>query len=213
MGLEAAPIKNMPSIFELAQRKNGNFRKSSPRMWMECNYEPVAKTADGSVWQIRGQGVKTLTEDGFFNKDGKAVDRKGKTNKFAKAWADSMTKRYDELSAQEPVFRDLRNLMDLSVAAAIISRENLLQKANLDIPTIASKQSFVSVPSMNVPKTVPSQCGFVRMGRDWVVSVSGGVQVDSWTVAANTKAVDSIAQIRETAMTSQSDRWWWNSSN
>jgi len=213
MGLEEAPIADMPSVIEMARRKNASFKNSSPRFWMECNYQPVAKSPDNTIWQIRGQGVRALTEDSFFDANGESVRKQGKTNKFAKSWAESMTARYDELSQQEPVFRDLRNLMDLSVVAAIIAREDLLEKVGLDIPTIASKQSYVSVPSLNVPKSVPSQCGFVQFRNSWVVSVSGGVQVDSWAVAANTQEVASVSKIRENAVTPTAERWWWNSTN
>ena len=212
MGLEDAPIADFPSVIEMARRKNAKFDNSSPRFWMECNYQPVAKSTDNTVWQIRGQGVRALTEDSFFDNEGKSVRKVGKTNKFANAWAEQMTKRYDELSQKEPVFRDLRNLMDLSVVSAIIARERLLEKVNLAIPTIASKQSPVSLRSLNVPKTVPSQCGFVQFKNSWVVSVSGGVQVDSWAVAANVEEVASVSKIRKNAMT-DTDRWWWNSSN
>ncbi len=213
MGLEEAPIADMPSVLELARRKDAGFRKMAPRFWMECNYEPVAKTGDNLVWQIRGQGVRTLTEDSFFNEKGEAVEKVGKVNKFAKQWADTMTERYEALSKADPVFRDLRNLMDVSVVAAIIARENLLQEVGLEIPTITGKDSFVSVPSLNVPKTVPTQCSFVHLSRSWLVTASGGVQVDSWGVAAKTEQVDTIAKARQIAMNKTADRWWWNSTN
>ena len=213
MGLEDSPVKNLPSVIEMARRKNANFKGSSPRFWMECNYQPVATNNDNTVFQIRGQGVKALTEDSFFNKDGQSVRRKGKTNKFAKQWADQMTKRYDELSKEEPIFRDLRNIMDLSVVAALISRENLLERASLEIPAIQSKESYVSVPAVNVPKSVPSQCGFVKFRNSWVVSVSGGVQVDSWAVASNLQTVANVAEAQENAAKRTTNRWWWNSTN
>jgi hypothetical protein len=213
MGLEDAPVADMPSVLELARRKDAGFRKMAPRFWMECNYEPVAKTGDNLVWQIRGQGVRTLTEDSFFNEKGQAMENVGKVNKFAKKWADTMTERYEELSKADSVFRDLRNLMDLSVIAAIIARENILEEVGLEIPTITGKDSFVSIPSLNVPKTVPTQCSFVHLSRSWLVTASGGVQVDSWGVAAKTEQVDSISKARQIAMNKTVDRWWWNSAN
>jgi hypothetical protein len=210
MGLEQSPIEDFPSMLELARRKDARFTTAAPRFWMECNYEPVAKAEDNSVWQIRGTGVKTLTEDQYFDKDGQRKS-KGKTNKFAKAWADGMTDRFDELSNAEPVFRELRNIMDMSVAAAIIEQEGLLTQVDLALDSIAGqKEQMVSTPVWNVPTTVPAQCSFVRLSRSWIVTASGGVQVDSWSVASNSEVVPAIAKIGTTAMDRTAERWWWN---
>ena len=210
MGLEAAPIDDFPSLLELAQRKDARFKSAAPRFWMECNYEPVAKAEDNSVWQLRGTGVKALTENDYYNADG---ERKatGKTNKFAKQWADSMTERFDELAQAEPVFRELRNLMDMSVAAAIIEQQGLLGQVSLELSNIAgSSETPVSVPVWNVPTTVPPQCSFVQLSRSWLVTASGGCQVDSWAVAENTEVVPAITDVAANAMTRTADRWWWN---
>lgn len=210
MGLEEAPIAKFPSMLEMARRRDAGLKNAAPRFWMECNYEPVAKNEDGSVWQIRGQGVKTLTEEQYFSKDGKRKAA-GKTNKFAKAWADSMTERFEELATAEPVFRELRNIMDMSVAAAIIEQEGMLSQVNLTLDNIAGQsEQMVSLPAWNVPQTVPAQCSFVRLSRSWIVTASGGVQVDSWAVASNSEVVSEVGSIGATAMDRTADRWWWN---
>ncbi len=207
MGLDAAPIENMPSLLEIVKNNNATLRNASPRFWMECNYEPVAVNEDNTIWQIRGQGVKTLTEDGFFNRDGE-VETRGTTNKFAQQWADSMTERFEELSAADPSLRELRNLMDMSVIGAIIAREGLLERAGLEIPMLAGT---IETPSWNVPKTVASQCSFIQLRNAWMVTASGGVQVDSWSVAENLEAVTETAEIFQVAANrTAGDRWWWN---
>ena len=213
MGLEEAPIKKFPSMLEMARRKDARFNTAAPRFWMECNYEPVAKSDDNLVWQIRGTGVKTLTEEQYFNKDGERKSA-GKPNKFAKAWADAMTERFDELAAAEPVFRELRNVMDMSVAAAIIEREGLLNQVELNIDRIAgNREQLVSLPAWNVPQTVPAQCSFVQLTRSWIVTASGGVQVDSWSIAANAEVVPEVSKIGMIAMDRTAERWWWNATN
>ena len=210
MGLEQSPIDDFPSLLEIARRKDARFKNAAPRFWMECNYEPLAKNADGTVFQIRGSGVKALTEDQYFDKDGNR-EAKGKTNKFAKAWADAMTERFDELAVAEPVFRELRNIMDMSVAAAIIEQNRLAAMANLELPNIAgTAEQFVSIPAWNVPTTIPAECSFVHLSRSWLVTASGGVQVDSWAVASDSEVVDTVGKVAEVAMTRTAERWWWN---
>ncbi len=212
MGLESAPIANMPSLLEILKKNNSRSKTLAPRFWMETSYQPVAKSQDAKVFQLRGQGVKTLTEDSFFNQDGKA-QQTGKTNKFAQQWADSMNDRFEELSKAQPVFRELRNLMDMTVVAAIIEREGMLEKVGLDIPGIKGHQNVALIPERNVPKTVPAQCSFVNIRGNWMVTASGGVQVDSWAVAENTEIVKELGSVSATANKQTADRFWWNAAN
>ena len=142
MGLEAAPVKNFPSLMEMAQQAKAKRMAASPRFWMECDYQPLAKSADNLVWQIRGSGVKTLTENDRYTEDGKAV-RTGQQNRLAKKWADMMTERYDELADAEPVFRELQNLMDLSVAAAIIRKYDMASQVGAELPTMTGSTQTV----------------------------------------------------------------------
>lgn len=212
MGLEKSPIDNFPSVMEIAKNSRARNMKSSPRFWMECNYDPIAVSEDGNVWQIRGQGVKTLTDESHFDRDGKASNS-GKQNRFAKQWAESMTERFEELADAEPVFRELRNVMDMSVVAAIIKREQLAKQVGLETPAILGLTNAVVTPSLSVPKTVPTQCSFIRVANSWLVSASGGVLLDSWGVAANTESVAELATIEKLALNRTSDAWWWNAAS
>jgi hypothetical protein len=208
MGLEESPIDGLPSFMEIAVSKNAKRIRSAPRFWMECNYEPVAKSADGTVWQIRGQGVKTMTQESHFDKDGKRSTTK-KQNRFAVQWAESMTEKFEELSAADPAFAELRNVMDMSVIAAIIKGERLAESVDLEMPEILGMSNAVATPSWTVPKTVSTECSFVKLSGDWLVSASGGIQLDSWGVAENTETVGELAKLA-TKATPNKDRWWWN---
>ena len=212
MGLEPSPIKNFPSFMEMVQKSNVKNMTAAPRFWMECNYDPIAKSEDGNVWQIRGTGVRTLTEESKFEKSGKRSTT-GKQNRFAAKWAESMTERFEELSQAEPAFRELRNVMDLSVVAAIIKREQLNDKVGLEIPAILGLTDAALTPSRAVAKVIPTQCSFVRIANSWLVSASGGIQLDSWGVAANTETIVAVAEVAQTVMNKSSDNWWWNSAS
>lgn len=207
MGLEAAPIDDFPSILEMAQKKDANhIGNMAPRFWMECNYEPIARNQEGTIWQIRGQGVKTMTEEQFVDRNGQ-FKKADKPNKFAQQWAETMTRRFEELSQAEPVFRELRNLMDMSVVAALISKEGLLDKAQIQIPCLDGSNQYVSTPSWQTPKTVPTSCSFVQTSRSWIVTASGGVLVDSWAVASQVEVSTAASTV---SLTRNADRWWWN---
>lgn len=204
MGFEKAPVADLPSVMEMAAKKNA--RLDAPRFWMECNYQPVARSEDGTVWQIRGQGVKALTEESLFNRQGQKTTT-GKSHPLAAEWAKGMTEKFNQLAAAEPCFRELRNVFDLTVVAALISREGLIEKAGLNLQTILDSTTL-ALPSWNVPKTVPTQCSYVKSSNSWLVSASGGVQLDPWGVAQQQETVAQLNQIAAT--TPAENQWWWN---
>ena len=211
MGLEASPLKKLPSMMEVINKRKLRVNRSAPRMWMECSYEPVAKDADGTVWKLSGQGVRTQTEDTKFAADGSKV-RGGSKMAVAEAWAKNMTKHYDELSAKEPVFRDLRNVMDMSVVAAIIRNEDLTGRVGLELDMIVGNK--IQTPSYEVPEAIPTQLSYVHSNTTgYTVQVSGGVLLDSWSVAQNTIVKPEVASVAAIATVPTANRWWWNAKN
>lgn len=206
MGLEQTP-EYLPSLLAMAQQKDAQFRMA-PRFWMECSYDAIGVSDDGRVHQLKGQGVKCLTEESHFDKDGNRT-RAGKANKLAQKWADSMTANYERLSQDEPVFRELRNLMDLSVVAALIERDQLTEKVGLDIPAIKG-ETMVSTPRYPAPQQVPAQCSFVRLSRSWLVTASGGVDVNVFAVLDQTQRDPKLGELAVAVTKRTADRWWWN---
>lgn len=200
MGLEPAPVF-LPSLLAVAQQNDVVLRKMSPRFWMEANYEPIAVSTDKKVWKLNGQGVCTKTME--------EVNGREKANKYARAWASKMTKEFDNLAQVQPVFRELRNLMDISVVAAIIAREQLFDKVGLQAPAI-NGYDMISIPKWNVPEKVPTQCSYARLTRAMLVTTSGGVTIRSWSVASNTVADSKLGSLSQEADKNRADHWWWN---
>src|SRR6185436_1553054 len=120
----------------------------------------MAASKDGLAWELRGPGVKAMTEDEVITADGKRVAQ-GKTSPAAQEWADRMTQQYDALSGRDTVFAELRNLMDMCVIAALIQKEQLAEKAGLSIPLLLKSDSEMKVSSGNAPKMVAPQVSFL----------------------------------------------------
>ena len=100
MNLDDAPVKKLPSYLDLVRRATSS---ATPRWWLACNYEPVARSEDGLAWELRGPGVKAMTENEVLAADGQRTQT-GRTSKSAQRWADLMTEHYEELAQQDPVF-------------------------------------------------------------------------------------------------------------
>ena len=207
MKLDASPVKGLPSYVDMLQQGRQAPANIMPRWWLACNYEPLAKSPDGLAWEIRGQGVKAMTEDDLIGADGSSK-RTGKANPTAQKWADLMTEKYDELSVKEPVFGELRNLMDLCVVAALITKEDMLAKAKLEIPAIAAKDSKMELTHWHAPKTVPTLVSATRGSGEVIVTASGGVEITSWQVADQSVESAAVGQVR--AKSAKTGSLWWN---
>ncbi|MDX1944590.1 MAG: DUF1598 domain-containing protein [Pirellulaceae bacterium] len=197
MKLDPSPLKELPSFIDMLKTENSKVTDLMPRWWMACNYLPVGRSADGLGFEIRGRGVKVLTEDEAV--DGGAVRGTGKANPVAQKWADLMTEHYDELSLREPAFGELRNIMDLCVVSALIAKEGLLEKAGCQLPTLMGANSPLGVIEYPAPKTVETQTSSLKRGREYIITASGGVDINSWEVADKTEIRPEVAAVHAKA--------------
>lgn len=208
MGLAPSPVAGLPSYLEMA-RNASHGGGQNPRWWMACDYEAMAKSDDGLAWKLSGGRVKTMTEQDLVSSDG-TVAGAGKTDKLAQAWADKMTAQYDEIAKQVPVFADLKNVMDLTVVATLIVQEGLAEKAGVDLDPMSGSDSVVELASYAVPRSVDPQCSFIHGRSGWVVTASGGVDINAFSIVQNQTVVSSVAEVKTAALAAAADRWWWN---
>jgi hypothetical protein len=194
----------MPSYMDLLKAGGGNAaRTASPRWWMAVNYERLLRSEDGMSWQLRGPGVKVLTEDAFVDATGKIVES-GRKDRLAERWARTMTEKYSELSVAMPVFGELRNCMDLAVVAAVVTHYELIKQTGAELPSLTGGNG-IRGPQYHVPATVDSHISVARSRREWIVGVSGGVDLDSWSVL-NEPEIGAVA-LRKPQ--SEPSSWWW----
>ena len=207
MGFETAAVEGIPSVLEMAQQKGKGF-KQDPRFWLQCDYDSIKRSEDGNVWQISGAGAKAMTET--LTTGGS----KAKDHPIAAKWAENMTNKFGELANADPVFAELQNVMDMAVVAAIVRKHDLLVTAGLSIPTLSGENDDVELPKWSVPKTVSTQCSFVRINSSWMVTASGGVQVDSWGVLENVQIDNALASVvNRVSISENENRLWWNTIN
>ncbi|HTN76951.1 MAG TPA: DUF1598 domain-containing protein [Pirellulaceae bacterium] len=209
MHLDPSPIKELPSFISMMQAKKSISKDMMPRWWLACNYEPLGRSEDGLAWELRGPGVKCMTEDDFIGADG-GVKGSGKQNPMALAWANQMTEVYDKLAVKDPVFGDLRNVMDLCVVAALIDKEEMLSKAKLELPLLMSETDGYEYEKWNSPKQIATQSSFLKAGREYIITASGGVEVTSWEVASKSEVSEKVGQTRAGAKAPEGASWWAN---
>jgi hypothetical protein len=207
MGFEPAPrgVK-LPSYLQMLSATSASL--STPRWWMEPKFEAIMKDPSGMAWELCGSAVGTLTQEDLFNAKGER-QHSNKTNQLAKRWADMMTEAFPALAVAEPVFGELHNCMELAVVSALVVKERLPEKAGNSLPALFASTE-VKTEKYYVPKQVASQASMLKKARGTVVSVSGGVAIDSWIIADKARPSEAVAAIRAKAAAKDRASWWWN---
>jgi hypothetical protein len=207
MGLEAAPIAGLPSFVAMSKATSTGMKSMLPRWWLEPDYKPLARDAEGLTWQLQPATVKCLTENDFFDATG-VKHQTGSSDPVSQRWAATMTERYEALSKAEPIFAELRNCMDLAVVAALVARENLTAKAGAGLPLLLGGEALPTA-TFAAPKRIASQAAVMNKGHKWMIAV-GGVQINAWTVTGQAQQSTSLAPVHGAARPGDEARWWWD---
>ncbi len=208
MGFEASPVSGLTSYLEMLRAPGAPRPENAmPRWWMAPSYEPLQKDEAGFAWRLRGAGVQTLSEAGYLRPArGEGAERE---DLLARKWARDMTEHYGELAQAMPVFAELRNCMDLAVVAALLVKENLPGRAGCKLDLLLDERQ-VLVADYATPRAVDSRASFVRKGSGWILSLSGGVQVDSWSVLERVESNSDLAGQRKPSLVGRRGHWWWD---
>lgn len=207
MDLERSSVADLPSYMQLLQRGSGTTQVSAPRWWLATDYESVQKSEDEFAWRLRGRGVQAKSEHGYLNARGELVSV-GRPSPLAKLWADKFTEKYDALAKELPVFSQLCGCVDLAVLAALITQQDLLHRAGCPLLLLTDPGKLMG-EDFSVPRRVPSQASVARARNGWVVSVSGGVDLDTGRVLDSVEEEPELAVIRQAAVNG-TQQWWWD---
>jgi len=206
MAFDPSPVRGLPSYLQMA--RPGAKGVMSPRFWLEPKYDALLRDADGLAFELHGSGVKAMTEEDFIASTGN-VQHSGKASPMAQRWADLMTEHYTQLAIADPIFGQLQNCMDLAVVGALIVKDRLTEKSGNSLPTLM-ESGDLKTEAFNTPKNVDSKASVLKRGRGWMISVSGGVAINSWGIADKAKPSDTLTPIRAKAAPSNDANWWWN---
>ena len=199
MQLQPAPIADFPSYLQLVQQRSSIPRHAMPRWWLAVEYTPPACSTDHLTWELHASRVSAMTEDERILADG-SVQGTGRTHPVAKQWADQMTQRYAELAQADMVLAQLHQLMDLAMVAAIIHHHDLRGLADCPLTGLFDAASPIATDVWDAPRSVASQASFIQVGRQTVVTASGGVAIDPWPVASRPQVDPALKAVTDHAV-------------
>jgi hypothetical protein len=185
------------------------------RWWFTLNYDALRGTPERDAFELRGPGVKVLSENELLTERGERVHT-GKSNELNARFAASFTKHFETLAAKYPIYADLRNIFDLSLAAAVIRSHDLAGQGDWHLTHFGPEGGY-EVPLSLAPTKVDSVINHrVINGKHVVAGVSGGVRVDPVALAAK-QAVQTddyglVATDRRQSVPKSlpKNAWWWD---
>ena len=210
IGLERPPAR-MVSFIEKATPSSVS-RNALIRWYFVPDYECVRVSDDGLAMELVGDGVKLVGENELVSSSGARRAAVG-TNRASQAFTTSFTKRYPELAARSPVYAELRNLIDLTVAAAYIQQEDLYEKAGWNMDILGDEAKF-AVHTYIAPKQVASTVAAVWKGNRLMTPIGGGVQIEAQRALFTENLLEdedgNVSKLRQdTKIELAEGQWWW----
>ncbi len=214
IGMEKTPRKiGLRSYVSLAN-PSAVSRNALKRWFFVPDYECVRVSDDDLAMQMVGDGVKLIGEDELVGSNG-GRSAVGKGDRASQMFVHSFTKSYPKLAAWSPVYAELRNLIDLSVAAAFIQQRDYYGKASWKMPIFGDETKY-PVETYHTPKQVPTACVAVWKGRKLMTPIGGGVQITAANALLSPNLLEdekgAVGKLRTDVDLSglAAGQWWWD---
>jgi hypothetical protein len=212
IGLER-PAISLKSWVARANPSSGS-ANSMQRWFFTADYRSVKVSPDSSVLKLEGQGVKLVGEDERVDRSGKRTRTFKAADPASLAFTREFTEKFEQLANVTPVFFDMRNLFDLSVAAAFIQEQDFYRLANWDLGGFGEESRF-KVEGASAPLQVETAVNAIWRGSRLLTPIGGGVNISARKLASG-ESMEQDSKLSDTqsqASAPQSlsaDQWWWD---
>jgi hypothetical protein len=209
IGLEPAPVK-MKTWVDLTS--GGAGQNALQRWYFLPDYQCVKMAEDDLAIQLVGQGVKLCGADEVVMPDGRRLDA-NRADGASRTFTQTFTKKYPEIAARNPVYAQLRTLIDLAVVAAYMQEHDAYGKAQWSAETLRDEQAY-RIERLETPREVETAINAVWRGSKLITPIGGGVTMhprmalDSPNLLLDDNG--DVAATRAAAKDLPAGRWWWD---
>jgi Protein of unknown function (DUF1598) len=210
VGLEQPPV----AITSFASALSGSHSSTLERWWFTPNYECVRMTDDGLGMALVGNGVQLQGEDKTIGPNGQLLASKRPANKASELFTLSFTRKFPELAARSPVYAQLRNMIDLTVTAAFLRRQDAYLRCAWSADTIHD-EAALPTQTAATPRRVACVANAFWNGNRLLTPAGGGVSIvaDEALDPAHLLKDNGgriAARRQEVAPAAGDDAWWWD---
>ncbi|MEW4563595.1 DUF1598 domain-containing protein [Bremerella sp. JC770] len=212
IGLEQPPV-NIPSYVEKA--RPGSIASNAMQRWYFVpNYDCVKVSDDGLAMELQGEGVKLIGASEMVTLQGgrqqtNAVDR------ASFMFTTTFTKKYGELAEREAVYGQLRDLIDMLIAAAYIQEQDYYNQSGFDLGVFGDEDAY-PVETMSAPETVETAVNAIWKGNRLLTPIGGGVEINAKrALTPENVQQDEEGELAETQKgisleNLAAGQWWWD---
>jgi hypothetical protein len=210
IGLEKPPVR-LASYVDRASPAQGR-RNLQVRWFFTPDYQCVRTSGDGLAMELVGDGVKVVAEDEMITAEGQRQGS-GHPDPASHQFVAAFTKVYSELAEKAPVYAELRNLIDLLVAAAYLRDQDLYAKAEWKMEVLGDDK-VLPVATYQAPKQVPATVNVAWKGKT-AMTPFGGVQIAPQSALSSENRLPDedgkVAKLRrQTTLNLAKGQWWWD---
>jgi hypothetical protein len=212
IGIEKPPVK-IVSYVERANPRDVS-RNALQRWYFVPNYECVRVSEDELAMELVGDGVKLVNSDELVQAGGGRVES-ATANRASKAFTDNFTEMYTQLAQRAPVYAQLKNLIDLSVAAAYIQQQDFYGQATWEMPVFGDERQF-AIEKHQTPRHVETACTAVWKGNTLMTPIGGGVNIQPrLALKPENRLADANGELQALhekldVRALSKDQWWWD---
>ncbi len=212
IGLERLPIP-LASYVERANPTQVS-ANAMERWYFVPNYEGVSVSEDGLAMKLNDRGVMLIGANERVAENG-ARKASGKSNRASQAFCTEFTEKYPMIADRVPVYAELRNLVDVAVAAAYIQQQDFYGQAEWSMPVFGDEGQF-AVETHQAPHQVETAVNAIWKGNTLMTPLGGGVNVQprqALTTARLKKETDGQTdKVKQTVapVSLKGDQWWWD---
>ena len=212
IGLENPPVR-IPSYVSKASPRSVS-RNALQRWYFTPNYDCVLVSQDEMAMELQGDGVQLISENQFVQANGMR-GATGAVDRASESFVRAFTMKYAELASKEPVYAQLRNLIDMAIAAAFIQQYDYYGQAGWNMEVFGDENQF-PVETYPEPSQVETAVNAIWKGNTLMTPVGGGVNIQPLVaLSSGHMRVDEegqLEELRQQAEIEQADpnRWWWD---
>jgi len=212
IGIEPPPVR-MATYIDKASAADVS-RNALQRWFFTPNYECVRVAEDELAMELVGQGVKLIGESELVAAGGQRAAAGG-TNKASALYCQAFTANYPQIAARSPVYGQLKNLIDLAIAAAFIQKQDYYAQAGWKMETLGDEHQY-AIETYETPKTVETACTAIWKGTRLMTPVGGGVQMEPLrAVQSENRLKDDKGTVKQAHGSVKLEhltkgQWWWD---
>jgi hypothetical protein len=212
IGIEPPPVR-MATYVSRANPTEVS-RNALQRWYFTPHYDCVRVTEDAMAMELVGQGVKLIGAHELVAADGARVAA-AQGSQASELYCKAFTELYPQIAARSPVYAQLRNLIDVSIAAAFIQKQDYYGQAGWKAELLLDESQY-AIETYETPKTVETACTAIWKGNRLMTPVGGGVRIEPTSaLATNQLLKDEQGTVKAAHGEIKLEglakgQWWWD---